>query len=97
MQIVTFHKTFRLIPKGQSEIHVCEGPSCYVRGATRLLDAVKELTGIKPGETDPETKFSLETGNCLGCCNLGPEIIVDGKHHSRVTPDKVKDVLKDYE
>jgi NADH-quinone oxidoreductase subunit E len=97
MQIVTFHKTFRSIPKGQSEIHVCEGPSCYVRGAAHLLDAVKELTGIKPGETDPEKKFSLDTGSCLGCCNLGPEIIVDGKHHSRVTPDKVKDVLKNYE
>jgi NADH-quinone oxidoreductase subunit E len=73
------------------------GPSCYVRGSTRLLDTVQDLVGIKAGETDPDSKFSLETGNCLGCCNLGPEIIVDGKHHARVTPDKVKDVLKNYE
>jgi len=97
MQIVTFHKTFSLIPKGRNDVHVCTGPSCYVRGATGLLDAVQDLVGIKPGETDPESKYSLETGSCLGCCNLGPEIIVDGKHHGRVTPDKVKDVLKNYE
>ncbi|NOR21630.1 MAG: NAD(P)H-dependent oxidoreductase subunit E [Candidatus Aminicenantes bacterium] len=97
MQIVTFHKTFSLVPKGRNEVHVCTGPSCYVRGSTRLLDTVQDLIGIKPGETDPYAKFSLETGNCLGCCNLGPEIIVDGKHHGRVTPDKVKDVLKNYE
>ena len=97
MQIVTFHKTFSLVPKGRNEVHVCVGPSCYVRGSTRLLDKVQDLIGIKPGETDPDSKFSLETGNCLGCCNLGPEIIVDGKHHGRVTPDKVKDVLKNYE
>ena len=97
MQIVTFHKTFRLIPKGLNEVHVCMGPSCYVRGSTRLLDTVQDLVGIKPGETDPDSKFSLETGNCLGCCNLGPEIIIDGKHHGRVTPEKVKDVLKNYE
>jgi coenzyme F420-reducing hydrogenase delta subunit/NADH:ubiquinone oxidoreductase subunit E len=97
MQIVTFHKTFSLIPKARNEVHVCTGPSCYVRGSTRLLDTVQDLIGIKPGETDPDLKFSLETGSCLGCCNLGPEIIVGGKHHGRVKPDKVKDVLKDYE
>jgi coenzyme F420-reducing hydrogenase delta subunit/NADH:ubiquinone oxidoreductase subunit E len=97
MQLVTFHKTFRLIPKGRTEVHVCTGPSCYVRGSTHLLDTVQDLIGIKPGETDPDAKFSLETGSCLGCCNLGPEIIVDGKHHGRVTPDKVKDVLKNHE
>jgi NADH:ubiquinone oxidoreductase subunit E len=96
MQIVTFHKTFRLFPKGRNEVHVCTGPSCYVRGSTRLLDTVQDLIGIKPGETDPDSKFSLETGNCLGCCNLAPEIIVEGKHHGRVTPDKVEDVLKKY-
>jgi len=94
MQIVTFHKTFRLVPKARTEVQVCTGPSCYVRGSTHLLDTVQELTGIQPGETDPDAKFSLETGSCLGCCNLGPEIIVDGKHHGRITPDRVKDVLK---
>jgi coenzyme F420-reducing hydrogenase delta subunit/NADH:ubiquinone oxidoreductase subunit E len=94
MQLVTFHKTFRLTPKGRTEVHVCTGPSCYVRGSTRLLDTIQDLIGIQPGETDPDAKFSLETGSCLGCCNLGPEIIVDGKHHGRITPDRVKDVLK---
>jgi len=94
MQLVTFHKTFRFVPNAQTEVHVCTGPSCYVRCSTRLFDTVQDLTGIKPGEMDPAAKFSLETGSCLGCCNLGPEIIVDGKHHGRVTPDKVKDVLK---
>jgi NADH-quinone oxidoreductase subunit E len=97
MQIATFHKTFSLVPKGRNEVHVCTGSACHVRGSTRLLDTVQELIGIRPGETDPDAKFSLETSNCLGSCNLGPEIIVDGKHHGRVTPDKVEDVLKNYE
>jgi coenzyme F420-reducing hydrogenase delta subunit/NADH:ubiquinone oxidoreductase subunit E len=97
LQIVTFHKTFRLIPKESHEVHVCTGPSCYVRGSTGLLDSLQDLIGIKPGEKDPDGKFSFEIGNCLGCCNLGPEIIVDGKHHARVTRDKVKDVLKNCE
>jgi NADH-quinone oxidoreductase subunit E len=97
LHIVTFYKTFALTPKGRHEIHVCTGSSCHVRGSTRLLDAVQDLIGIRPGETSSDLRFSLETGNCLGCCALGPEIVVDGKHHSKITPDHVEDVLKDYD
>ena len=96
-QIATFHKTFSLIPKGRHEVHVCTGSACHVRGSTGLLDRIHNLVGIRPGETDPGSKFSLETSNCLGSCNLGPEIIIDGTHHGRVTPDQVEEVLKGYE
>jgi NADH-quinone oxidoreductase subunit E len=95
-QIATFYKTFSLIPKGRNEVHVCTGSSCHVRGSTRILDAVQDLIGIRPGETDSESRFSLETGSCQGCCSLGPEVIVNGKHNGRMTPEKVKDVLKNY-
>ncbi|MFC2141627.1 NAD(P)H-dependent oxidoreductase subunit E [Acidobacteriota bacterium] len=97
IHIVTFHKTFSLVPKGRNEVHVCTGSACYVRGSTRLLDTVQDLMGIRPGETDPDARISLETSNCLGSCNLGPEIIVEGKHHGRVRPDTVEDVLKSCE
>lgn len=97
MQIATFYKTFSLIPKGRHEVHVCTGSSCHLRGAQGILDELKSLTGISPGETDSKSRFSLDTGSCLGCCCLGPEVIVDGKHHGRVTPQQAKEVLKDYE
>ena len=96
MQIASFYKTFSLKPKGRHEVHVCTGTSCHLRGAAKVLDSVQRLTGIKPGETDGESRFSLETGNCLGSCSIGPEIIVDGTHHGRMTPAKVEDVLKRY-
>ncbi len=97
LHIVTFYKTFSLVPTGRHEIHVCTGSSCHVRGAQHILEKVQDLVGIKPGETSPDSKFSLQAGNCLGCCSLGPEMVVDGKHYSRITPDKVEDVLKDYD
>ena len=97
LQVATFYKTFSLIPKGRHEVSVCTGSSCHVRGSAALLEKVQELTGIKPGETDAEGKFSLETGNCLGCCNLGPEIVINGKHYGQVTPDAAADVLDNCE
>ena len=96
-QIATFYKAFSLVPKGRHEIHICMGTACHVRGAERILDSVQDLTGIKPGETDLDLKFSLQTVNCLGCCALGPVIEVDGKHHGNITPAKTADVLKNYE
>ena len=95
--IATFYKAFSLVPKGRHEIHICVGTACHVRGATRVLDTVQDLTGIKPGETDLDLKFSLETVNCLGCCALGPVLEVNGKTYGNMGPSKAAEVLKNYE
>jgi NADH-quinone oxidoreductase subunit E len=95
--IATFYKAFSLVPKGRHEIHICVGTACHVRGAQRVLDTVQDLTGIKPGETDLELKFSLETVNCLGCCALGPVLEIDGKTHGKMTPSQTADALRNYD
>lgn len=92
--IVTFYKSFSVVPKGRHEVHVCMGTACHVRGAQRVLDAIENFTKIKPGETDSELKFSLETVNCLGCCALGPVVEVDGEVHGNISPTGATDVLK---
>ena len=94
--IATFYKAFSLVPKGRHGVHICMGTACHVRGAARVLDAVQDLTGIKPGETDLELKFSLETVNCLGCCALGPVVEIDGKTHGKMVPAEVAAVLNNY-
>lgn len=95
--IATFYKAFSLIPKGRHEIHICMGTACHVRGAQNVLKAVETYVGIKPGETDLDLKFSLETVNCLGCCALGPVMEVDGKIHGKLSPPETTDALKKYE
>jgi len=95
--IATFYKAFSLVPKGRHEIHICTGTACHVRGAPRVLDAVQDLTGIKPGETDLDSKFSLETVNCLGCCALGPVMVIDGETYGKMAPAETADVLKRYD
>ncbi|MDZ4164935.1 MAG: NAD(P)H-dependent oxidoreductase subunit E [Smithellaceae bacterium] len=92
--IATFYKAFSLVPKGRHEIHICMGTACHVRGAQRVLDTAQDVTGIKPGETDLDLKFSLETVNCVGCCALGPVMEVDGKTHGKMGPAKTADVLR---
>ena len=95
--IVTFYKAFSVVPKGRHEIHVCTGTACHVRGAPRVLNAVQDQTGLKPGLTDQELRFSLETVNCVGCCALGPVMVVDKDYHGQMDPAKSEDVLKNYD
>jgi NADH-quinone oxidoreductase subunit E len=97
VHIATFYKAFSLVPKGRHGVHICVGTACHVRGATRILDTVQELTGIKPGETDLDLKFSLETVNCLGCCALGPVMEIDGKTHGKMTTAETADIINKYE
>jgi len=95
--IATFYKAFSLVPKGRHKIHICMGTACHVRGASRILDTAEGETGIKPGETDLDLKFSLETVNCLGCCALGPVVEIDGKVHGKMSPVKTSEALNTYE
>lgn len=95
--IITFYKAFSIVPKGRHEIHVCTGTACHVRGATRVLKAVEDHTGITPGETDQELKFSLDTVSCVGCCALGPVMVVNDEFHGNMGSAKAEEVLKNYE
>lgn len=95
--ITTFYKAFSLVPKGRHQIHVCTGTACHVRGAKRILEVVQNATGLKPGLTDRDFKFSLETVNCVGCCALGPVMIIDDEYHGKMAPVKSEAVLKHYE
>jgi len=94
--IATFYKAFSLVPKGRHKIHICMGTACHVRGASRVLETVVDMTGIQPGETDLDLKFSLETVNCLGCCALGPVMEVDGKVHGKMSPVRTGEALETY-
>ncbi|MDP1623277.1 MAG: NAD(P)H-dependent oxidoreductase subunit E [Bacteroidales bacterium] len=97
MHIASFYKAFSLVPKGRHEVHICMGTACHVRGAKRILETVEDLTGIKPGETDADMKFSLETVNCLGCCALGPVMEINGKAHGKISVSETAAVLERYE
>jgi NADH:ubiquinone oxidoreductase subunit E len=94
--VATFFKAFTLKPRGRHLVTVCLGTACHVRGGQRLVDKLERDYGIKPGETTEDMRFTLETVNCLGCCALGPVVVVDGKYESQMNPDKLERVLREY-
>lgn len=95
-QVASFYKAFSLVPRGEHIITVCLGTACHVRGGPFLVDQIERVLGIKPGETSKDMQFTLETVNCLGCCALGPVMVVDDKYYGNMVINKVERVLKQY-
>lgn len=95
--VATFFRAFSLTPRGRHLVDVCLGTACHVRGAVGILDSIERETGIEPGETSEDMRFSLETVNCVGACALGPIVIIDGKYEGEMKMDKVKRLLASYE
>jgi NADH-quinone oxidoreductase subunit E len=94
--IVTFYKSFSLAPRGRHSITVCLGTACHVRGSPRVLQRISETLRVEAGETTEDKEFYLEAVHCLGCCALGPMVVVDGKHHGLLNSAKVDDLLRNY-
>ena len=92
--IGTFYKAFSLVPRGRHSVTVCLGTACHVRGAPTLLDRVKDMLHINPGQTSKDMKFTLNTVNCLGCCALGPVLVVDGEYHGKPTTADLHGILE---
>lgn len=95
--VVTFYSFFTMLPKGKNPISICTGTACYVRGAEKVLDEFKRILDVKVGETTPDGKFSLSCLRCVGACGLAPVVMVGEKVYGRVSPDGVKDILREYE
>jgi NADH-quinone oxidoreductase subunit E len=95
--VATFFKAFSLTPRGRHLIKVCLGTACHVRGAAKVVDKMELDLSIKRTETTPDMRYTLETVNCVGCCALGPMVMIDEKYHGQITSDKVSPLLAKYE
>jgi len=92
--VATFYEQFHLTRQGKHNIKVCRGTACHARGSARIMKAVQKKLGIRPGETTPDYKFSLERVACFGACALSPVVMIDGRIFGKMTPAKVLKLIE---
>lgn len=96
--VATFYTMFRLKPQGKHIVRVCKGTACHVSGANSILDAVRsELKLSGDEDTTSDGLFTVMEVACLGCCSLAPVIMVNSDTHGKLTPDKARAILKQYD
>jgi NADH:ubiquinone oxidoreductase subunit E len=94
--VVSFYSFFSTQPKGKYTISVCLGTACYVRGGKKVLEKIKELTGIEVGQTSEDKLFSLQVMRCIGACGLAPAILINDKVYKQLNPTKVEQIINSY-
>jgi NADH-quinone oxidoreductase subunit E len=93
-QIASYYKAFSLTPRGRHIIKVCMGTACQVRGSPQLLNIISAMLNMKPHETSEDMRFTLETVNCLGCCAMGPVVVVDETYHTKPSPSDLRKIFE---
>lgn len=94
--VVSFYSFFTMKPKGKYAISLCLGTACYVKGAEKILDALKSELKVEVGEVTPDGKFSIDVLRCVGACGLAPVMTIGEKTYGHMTPEKVKAVIAEY-
>jgi NADH-quinone oxidoreductase subunit E len=96
-RVASFYNSISLELRGRHTVSVCLGTACQVRSGPRVMDRIREVLGINPGQTTADMKFTLQRVNCLGCCALGPVMVVDGQYHGQVLAAKAEEILRGYD
>lgn len=93
-QIASYYKAFSLMPRGRHIIKVCMGTACQVRGSPQLLNIISAMLNMKPHETSDDMRFTLETVNCLGCCAMGPVLVVDETYYTKPSSSDLRKLFE---
>jgi NADH-quinone oxidoreductase E subunit len=71
-EVVCFYHLFHQTRMGKCHFSVCQTTACALRGAHEIIEYIEKKLNIKPGETTPDGKFTLDAVECLGACELAP-------------------------
>lgn len=72
------------------KIKICMGSACFARGNSQNVETIENY--IK--EHNLDAKVELIGSHCEGKCADGPNLYIDEKHYSNVTPELLKSLLK---
>ncbi len=92
---MSFYQFFRTPanPLGRHRCWVCRSISCAIRGGEQVLERMCQKLGVRPGETTPDGRITLEFAECLGACDFAPCLLVDGVVHKNLTDQDLDELL----
>ena len=92
--VVSFYHFLSEKPQGKFTIRLCRTISCKLAGKDAIASQLVTELNIGFGETTPDGLFTLEWANCIGMCDQGPAMLVNDEYFTKMTPEKVNDILR---
>lgn len=76
-------------PQGRVRVWVCRSLSCAACGGEEMLEYLCKRLGIRPGETTPDGRVSIEYAECLGACDFAPAMLANDVLWKNLTKEKI--------
>ena len=91
--ITSFYTLFSVEPRGRIILRLCDSLSCRILGSLDIYHYISDTLGIKSGETTADGMFTLEVVNCLGSCDTAPNMLVNDRLFTKLTPEKLDELF----
>lgn len=95
-EVATFYSMYNLKPVGKYVFEVCQTGPCMISGSDNIIDYIKQVLNIQPGETTQDGLFTLKLVECLGACGYAPMMQVGKIYKEHLTKEKVDAIIADY-
>lgn len=86
--VVSFYHDFRDAPPGRHVVKLCQAEACQAMGGAALRVHACDGLDLGLGATTADGAVTLEAVYCLGNCACAPAVMIDGRLHGRVTPQR---------
>lgn len=73
------------------EITVCMGSACFARGNEENLKYIEDFVG----KNNLNAIIELSGSRCEGNCADGPNVVINGFKHNKVSENKLKEILEE--
>ncbi len=92
-ETASFYHLFHLGPAGRVTIHLADTVVARMNGYDDVRAALERATGARVGTVDPTGTFGLFTTPCIGLSDQEPAMLVGDVVFTRLTPDRVAEVV----
>jgi len=87
--VVDFYSFFHRTPRGRFDILFSNCTSC---GDTAMMHSMCESLGVLPGETRVDGAVSIDSTSCIGMCDQGPAMLVNGRTLTGLTERRLEQI-----
>jgi [NiFe] hydrogenase diaphorase moiety large subunit len=92
--LVSFYAFLSETPKGKTVIRLCNDVVDVMNGVDRVAAAFSEELGVRPGETTPDGKITLEWTPCIGMSDQAPAALVNDAVVTNLDSDKARAIAR---
>ena len=93
--VATYYGDLGTERRGKTRVKVCKGTACHAACKDASVGWLEDALGLRCGETSKDGEVSLEAVYCLGFCNAGPTVEVEGRIYGGLTKENAKTLARD--